>query len=74
MRKSVGPLYFCDDKWIATGLGRDRTDGFDVGCALDKGLAHRINALAERELQTDAIMFGEGADTKVNPGQIEPFA
>ncbi len=67
------PLDFRDHKRIIPESGRGLTDRLDVGSALDKGLAHRVDPLGRGERETLAVALGEGADPEIDSGEVEPF-
>ena len=73
MFERIGTLDLRDDKWLMPELFRRCANGVHVGGGLDERLAHGLDSLRERELETGAVMFGKGADAEIDAGKIESF-
>jgi hypothetical protein len=70
----IGSLDLRDDEWVMPEVFRGGANGVHVGRRLDEGLAHGIDSLPERELETGTIVFGEGANAEINSGKIQSFS
>ena len=69
----LGAFDLGDDERALPERLRGRADRFEVGRALDEGLAHGVHAVGEGELEAVAVVGGEGADAKIDARQVEAF-
>jgi hypothetical protein len=66
----IGALDFRDDERMMPELFRRAAHCVHIRRALDERLTHGVDSFTEREFETLAVAFGEGADAQVNAGKI----
>ena len=74
MRERVGSLDLCDNERLSAHLCRSRAHNVYVCGAFNERLAHGVDTMFERELETGAVVFGKRADPQINAGKVQTFA
>ena len=74
MLERICALDLRNDEWMVPELFRSIANGVHVVDGLDERLADRVDTFTEREFETCTIVFGKGADAKINSGKVHSLA